>query len=93
MGNETSIPTEETATETKRSAKAKAVAAPIPVEDRFPHKRHYEEGYIFNFALSHFEKYTEDELKAQGYAETDLVIIREGMDFHGRTIGSLKREE
>ena len=87
MADEKDIPAATPAT--PASAKAKAAAA-APEEDKFPNRAKYEDGFVFNMPIYHYEKFTEDEIRQaiidagneKEVIEPHMDLIKEALIFH-----------
>lgn len=72
-------------------------AAPVKAEPNpFPRKRYYEDGFVFNFPISHYENRTEAKIKqdlldggnSEAQTDKDMDLIREALAFHKTTFGA-----
>lgn len=69
---------------------------PKKAADLFPRKRHYEDGHVFNFPVSHYELRTEEAIKqsildggnSEDQTAKDMDLIREALKFHNTDFGA-----
>lgn len=88
MGNET--------TDAKTTGPLVVPKAAAAKADPFPHKSHYEGGFIFNFPISHYELRTEEKIRqdilnggnSEAQTDKDMDIIREALEFHKTAFGA-----
>jgi hypothetical protein len=77
-----------------------AATEPAPVDvqapDPYPNKHKYEDGYVFNLPVTHWEKYAESEIREMlvkagnehEYIDHHVALIKEAAKFHGVEVGN-----